>query len=198
MRITGGRFRGRRLTSFRGLKIRPTSDQVRESLFNILGQDLTGREVWDLFAGTGSMGLEALSRGASHAVFVDNSPTALGLIRRNLALCRCESSALVLRWDLRRGLPFGKTAPGPGMELVFLDPPYGLGLAPPILEQMARRIPMAAGCRVVVETRREEALRDAYGRLAGVDIRIYGDTKVTFYECTIQNGMQDGDLPRDL
>lgn len=198
MRITGGRLRGRHLAPFKGLRIRPTLDPVREAVFNILGQDLSGFVVWDLFAGTGSLGLEALSRGASEAVFVDNSPAALRLIRRNLAICGCEASALVLRWDLRKGLPYRQMATGRALELAFFDPPYDVGLVPPLLEEMAWRIPMAAGCRVVVETRKGEGLPETYGRLIKVDMRIYGDTRVTFYEYKTQDGVQDSDIPGDL
>jgi 16S rRNA (guanine966-N2)-methyltransferase len=85
MRITGGEVRGRRLESPKGMAIRPTSDRVREAIFNIIGQDLSGLNVLDLFAGTGSLGIEALSRGALHALFVDNSQKSINLIKKNLA-----------------------------------------------------------------------------------------------------------------
>ena len=101
MRITGGQVRGRILASPQGLKIRPTTDRVREAIFNIIGQDLSGLKVLDLFAGTGCLGLEALSRGALSALFIDNSQQAIKLIKKNLALCGYQTSGTVLRRDLR-------------------------------------------------------------------------------------------------
>ena len=104
MRITGGEKRGRRLASFKGSRIRPTSDRVREAIFNLLGQQMRGYRVLDLFAGTGALGIEAISRGARDAVFVDHSPEALQLIRKNLSLCGYEGRARLLRRDLSKGL----------------------------------------------------------------------------------------------
>ena len=105
MRITGGEARGRHLESPKGMAIRPTSDRVREAVFNIIGQDLSGIRVLDLFAGTGSLGIEALSRGASHAFFVDNSQKSIYLIKKNLVLCGYQDSASVVKINLRHGIP---------------------------------------------------------------------------------------------
>jgi 16S rRNA (guanine966-N2)-methyltransferase len=91
MRITGGRLRGRRLASFKGLDIRPTSDLVRGAVFDLLGHDLPEAKVLDLFAGTGSLGIEALSRGAAWALFIDHSPKAMDLISKNLKQCGLEA-----------------------------------------------------------------------------------------------------------
>ena len=91
LRITGGELKGRRLSPFRGPRIRPTSDKVREAIFSLIGQDVQGVRVLDLFAGTGSLGIEALSRGASWVHFVDNSLHSIELIRRNLSLCGYEN-----------------------------------------------------------------------------------------------------------
>ncbi|MBW2217733.1 MAG: RsmD family RNA methyltransferase, partial [Deltaproteobacteria bacterium] len=102
MRITGGQVKGRIIASPKGMNIRPTSDRVREAIFNLIGQDLSGLKVLDLFAGTGSLGLESLSRGTQHAVFIDNSQQALKLIRKNLVTCGFENSGTVLRRDLKK------------------------------------------------------------------------------------------------
>jgi 16S rRNA (guanine966-N2)-methyltransferase len=171
---------------------------VREALFNILGQDLSGLVVWDLFAGTGSLGLEALSRGASSVVFLEEAPSALRLIRKNLTLCRCEALGVVVKWDLRKGFPRGQQFLQRGFDLAFLDPPYGRGLVDPLLKALIARVPLGMGCRIVVETGKEEGLPTAHGGLVKVDTRIYGDTKVTFYEYEIQDGLQNSDLPWDL
>src|SRR5512139_37752 len=124
MRITGGRLRGRRLASFRGLEIRPTSDRVREAIFDLLGHHLAGERVLDLFAGTGSLRIEALSRGAAWALFIDRSPKALKLIVKNLKLCGLESQGAVLLKDLLKGFPRRHRLLEEKMDLVFVDPPY--------------------------------------------------------------------------
>lgn len=133
MRIVAGTLRGKTLADIGAgdpaAHLRPTSDRVRETLFNILnggayGDPVTGARVLDLFAGTGALGLEALSRGAAEAVFVDNGVVARSLLRENIALCRMQGRTKVFRRDATdlgpvQGAPF---------DLVFLDPPYGMGL----------------------------------------------------------------------
>ena len=100
MRITGGRVKARILASPKGLIIRPTTDQVREAIFSIIGQNLSGLKVLDLFAGTGSLGLEALSRDALFSFFIDNSQQSISLIKKNIALCEYQNSAFILKMDL--------------------------------------------------------------------------------------------------
>ena len=105
MRITGGQAKGRLLASLKGWNIRPTSDRVREAVFSLIGQDVTDFKVLDLFAGTGCLGIEALSRGASRALFIDNSIQSIKLIKKNLARCGYESLGFVWKKDLSKGLP---------------------------------------------------------------------------------------------
>lgn len=178
MRITGGELRGRHLSSFRGSRIRPTSDKVREAIFNLLGQETEGFRVLDLFAGTGALGLEALSRGAREAVFVDNSPEALKLIRRNLALCGYEARGALLKKDLTRGLPadLGRG----GIDLVFADPPYRKGYLLPLLSRLSSCPLLSPHATIVAEAGREEQLAEG-GGLSLVKTRIYGDTKICIY-----------------
>jgi len=132
VRIIGGAHRGRALASIgkgdAAAHLRPTSDRVREALFNVLaggyGDPASGARVLDLFAGTGALGLEALSRGAATATFVESGRTALSLLRENIARCGAGETARVLPLDARRPGP----NPGAPHDLVFLDPPYGKGL----------------------------------------------------------------------
>lgn len=133
MRIIGGRSRGLKLAEVGAgdpaAHLRPTSDRVREAIFNLVvnggyGNPVQGARVLDLFAGTGALGLEALSRGALHSTFVESGKVALGLLTRNIALMRAEGETTVLRRDV---LAIGVN-PGPTFDLVFLDPPYGKGL----------------------------------------------------------------------
>ena len=136
MRIIGGEFRGRRLASVgkgdEAARLRPTPDRVRESLFNILSGRgaIAGARVLDLFAGTGALGLEALSRGAAEAVFVENGRAAQRLLRENIALCGVGNRARILARDARRPGP----NPGAPFGLVFLDPPYGKALGEAALD----------------------------------------------------------------
>jgi len=124
MRVISGMARGRRLKEPPGFEIRPTSDMVKESVFNIVQFDIEGRRVLDLFAGTGQMGIEALSRGAKSAVFVDSDPEAAKLIRHNLKLCGLEDCASV---QIRDALKFLERDLDK-YDLVFIDPPYDTGL----------------------------------------------------------------------
>ena len=181
MRITGGRVRGRRLTSLKGLDIRPTSDRVREAIFNLIGQDVTGLRVLDLFAGTGSLGIEALSRGAVWALFLDNSLQSVKLIRKNLRLCNFESLGSIFRIDLIRGLPWRSPLMKRRFELVFFDPPYGKRFIPPLLTELADREILASPSVVVAESSKAETLPTAIGELHLVNTKTYGETKIHIY-----------------
>src|SRR4030043_980274 len=127
MRIIGGRSKGRMLASPKGQAIRPTSDRVKESIFNILQNKLGGKVVLDLFAGTGNLGIEALSRGAKKAIFVEKGRQALGLIQRNLTQFGLEKRSEILPRDVRRAIGILKQK-GESFDLILMDPPYEKGL----------------------------------------------------------------------
>jgi 16S rRNA (guanine966-N2)-methyltransferase len=180
MRIIGGARRGLKLAEVgegdQAAHLRPTSDRVREAIFNLLinahGDPVTGARVLDLFAGTGALGLEALSRGAVEAVFVDDGAKALALLRANIAKMRAEGETRVLRQDALRlganpGAPFG---------LVFLDPPYGKGLGEQALAAARKDGWLAPGAMIVWE---EGAAPQVPDRFTVTDQRKYGDTIVT-------------------
>ena len=181
MRITGGQVKGRRLASLKGLDIRPSSDKVREAIFDIIGQEITVFQVLDLFAGTGSLGLEALSRGASRALFIDNSQQSVGLIKKNLILCGYESSGSILKKDLTRGLPWKYSLMKKKYNLVFFDPPYGKDLIPPLLRELIEREILAPSSCVVAESSKVDILPATLGKLQLVTTRIYGETKIGIY-----------------
>lgn len=157
MRIVAGALKGRRLSSPKDNRIRPTSDRLRESLFNRLAHrddfDIAGARVADLFAGTGALGLEALSRGAAEAVFVEQSRAAIRLIRDNIAALGLEDRARVLAVDARK-LP----AAASPFNLVFLDPPYGKGLLPPALAALRSQGWLQPHSLIGAEIGAEEAL----------------------------------------
>ena len=181
MRIVAGRFRGRALAALGkgdpAAHLRPTSDRTRESLFNILaggrfGDPITDARVLDLFAGTGALGLEALSRGAAFATFVDDGMKALTLIRQNIALCGAESETRVVKRDARR-LPPNEDAP---YDLVFLDPPYGKGLGEVALSHALAQGWIAKDSLIVWE---ESAAITPPDGVEILDSRRYGDTVIT-------------------
>lgn len=181
MRIIGGTFRGLTLadvgTGEPSAHLRPTSDRVRESIFNLLinggyGDPVTGARVLDLFAGTGALGLEALSRGAAHACFVDDGRKAATLIRANIALTRTGDLADLIRIDATR---LGPTR-GQGFNLIFLDPPYGLGLGERALTAALAGGWLAPGAFVVWE---ENIAPLVPPPLDLVDQRRYGDTLIS-------------------
>lgn len=179
MRIIAGTCRGRRLASLgkgdAAAQLRPTSDRVRESLFSLLaaGHDdpVTGARVLDLFAGTGALGLEALSRGAEAADFVENGRVALGLLQQNIALCGMQDRARVIRRDARRPGP----APG-AHDLVFLDPPYGRALGEAALAAALEGGWIAPGALIVWE---ESMPVLAPAPLRLLEQRRYGDTTLS-------------------
>ncbi len=180
LRLTGGVARGARLCSVPGVEVRPALARMRVSVFGVLGPRLEGARVADLFAGSGSLGLEALSRGAARAVFLDTDPRCLDVIRRNLEKLRFAERAEVIRASAF------EAAPGLGpANFAFVDPPYSFyeersAEMRRLVETLLERVVVPPDGRVVVEHRRGRGL----GSVAGgkiVDERQYGCTVVTFY-----------------
>jgi 16S rRNA (guanine966-N2)-methyltransferase len=174
-------LRGRRLASFKGLEIRPTSDRVREAIFDILGHHLRGEKVLDLFAGTGSLGIEALSRGATWALFIDHSPKAIELMGKNLKLCGLETEGVVLRKDLLKGFPRRHRLLEEKVDLVFVDPPYRKGILLPVLEGLCSLGILGSSATLVAQSEQSAVLPARVRSLEMVKSRIYGDTRITLY-----------------
>jgi 16S rRNA (guanine966-N2)-methyltransferase len=188
LRIISGSARGRKLLApgqrF-GDSVRPTSDRAREAIFNILAAKVAGARVLDLFAGTGALGLEALSRGAVSTVFVDGQRSVTELIEKNLALCGFAGRATVLQKDLARGVAFlSAQQPAGGFDLAFLDPPYGSKLALRVLESLASGNFLAAQAIVVLEDAAEAQYPENMGSLACFDRRRYGEAGFWLYHHT--------------
>jgi len=181
MRIISGNRRGLRLASVgdgdAGAHLRPTSDRVRENLFNILGHIATidGARVLDLFAGTGALGFEALSRGAAHVTFVDDGSAARALLRENTALMKAGGDVKVFRRDATK---LGERQGGP-FDLVFLDPPYGKALGEKALVSAVEGGWLAQGATIVWE---ENAAQVAPVGFELMDQRRYGETHITILE----------------
>ena len=174
--MIAGEARGRRLTGIRSSAIRPTSDRVREALFSALGAAVPGARVLDLYAGSGALGIEALSRGAASAVFVDSDREAVAAIGENLALTGTDDRASVVRRSVASFLTAGRHGP---FDLVFLDPPYAQG--PPVqdLEALVAGGFLDGEASVVLEARGPEVIPPVEG-LAVVSRRRYGDTTLVF------------------
>lgn len=175
MRVITGKARGRRLLEPAGMQIRPTADVVKEAVFNIIQFDVEGRRVLDLFAGTGQLGIEALSRGAAECVFVDESREALKIVRENLSRCRLEGR--VVQSDGPAYLErCGK------FDIVFLDPPYDTTLLDKCLEIVQNVDMLTDGGIIVCESRREKVLPEPEAPLSRVLERSYGKIKITVYK----------------
>jgi 16S rRNA (guanine966-N2)-methyltransferase len=182
MRIIAGRHRGRRLAAPTGPTARPTADRARQALFNILAHtdlvELEGAVVMDAFAGTGALGLEALSRGAAHAVFMDNNGGSLAAIHANIAMLGEQARATVLSADA--ATPPKASRP---CTLALLDPPYHSGLVGPCLEGLARQGWLTPDALAVVEVASAEPFTPPAG-FATVDERVYGAARLVFVQAT--------------
>jgi 16S rRNA (guanine(966)-N(2))-methyltransferase RsmD len=180
LRIVAGRWGGRPIRAPRGLSVRPTTDRVREAVFGILGDRVEGASVLDLFAGTGAMALEALSRGAAEAVLVESSPVAFASLRGNVEALGAEE-AVCLPLDYRKAIR-GLASKGRRFSLVFLDPPYGSGLVGRSAAELHRAGILSPGAVAVAERAArdpEESVPEGWEERTA---RRYGDTRITLYD----------------
>ncbi|MCL2461657.1 MAG: 16S rRNA (guanine(966)-N(2))-methyltransferase RsmD [Defluviitaleaceae bacterium] len=155
MRVISGAARGRKLLSPDGLETRPTADRFRETLFDIIGPDIRGGAFLDLFSGSGAIGVEAISRGAESAVFVDNSPAALKIIEKNIGLVKFQAQSLVLAMDCLEALRF-LAEKGRMFDYIFMDPPYHRNLCPVCLEAIGKLGLLREGGIVIIERASDE------------------------------------------
>ncbi len=180
MRVIGGSAKGRRLATLRTRALRPTPDRVREALFNILGDRISDARMLDLFAGSGAVGLEALSRGASAVVFVEAHEPACRLIEKNLLLCGLDERATVWRTDALQALRLLK-AEGARFDLIFLDPPYQGPLVEEALGELGDGVLLAPEAQVVAEHFFKRTLPRQFGRLSCTRVARFGDVALSFY-----------------
>jgi 16S rRNA (guanine966-N2)-methyltransferase len=190
VRVTGGRLAGRRFRAPRGAAVRPTADRVRESLFASL-PSLEGARVLDLYAGSGALGIEALSRGAAHAVFVERARAAAACLEANLDALGLRGASRVVRADVRATL--GRLAREAGrFDLILADPPYGDPRLGAVLRALAAAELLAPEGTLVLETSWRHPPGDALG-LGPVGERRYGETLVRFYERAAGRGAREGE-----
>lgn len=184
MRVIAGTARGRRLATPKDGTVRPTADRVREALFSILTSrraNLAGCRVLDLFAGTGALGIEALSRGAAAAVFVDSRHSSLLLVEKNLALTGLTANGRTVAMDARQALAL-LARQGTRFDLVFCDPPYrDLELRDQVLVSLGSGELLTADAIVIMEGSARDLVPETVGLLHRDDSRIYGDTAITFF-----------------
>ena len=183
MRIIGGKFKGRTLSAPPGRDVRPTSDRAREGIFNILSHSIDwngfdGQTVLDVFSGTGALGLEAMSRGATRGVFIDNDPASLNCLRSNAASLGEASNITPLKLDVTRLAPPPRIAGAP-LGLIFLDAPYGSNLTDQTLLGLSNKGWIANAGIVIVETGKDEELTIPR-QFEILDTRTYGAAQVTF------------------
>jgi 16S rRNA (guanine966-N2)-methyltransferase len=179
LRIIGGKLKGRKLLPLKGMDLRPTADRVKEAIFDILQNYIRGKRVLDLFAGTGALGIEALSRGACQAVFVEGSARSRAILFKNIEACGLQGQAVVVGREVREGIKILEKR-GENFDLVFLDPPYGKGLARHALQAISRGSLLAPRAWIVAEHSSSENL-DSVPSLERTDQRRYGITQVSFF-----------------
>jgi 16S rRNA (guanine966-N2)-methyltransferase len=185
MRVIAGKYRSRALRSLKGRKLRPTSDRLRETLFNILGPNIEGATFVDLFAGTGAVGIEALSRGARHVIFVERHPPAAALIRRNLESLGIIPGAEILGMDVLRGIE-QLEASRVHTQFIFLDPPYAANEEyESVLEALGESPIVAPEARVIVEHLRKREMPDRVGELELARVVEQGDAALSFYRLAL-------------
>ncbi len=186
MRVIGGKLRGRKLCAFKESSTRPTTDRVRESIFNIITPNLPRERALDLYAGTGAMGIEALSRGVKEAHFVDNNSSASEVIKKNVEALGLSERAKLFKIDVD-GFLDTLTEGEQGYDLIFIDPPYSAGLSATTLEKAAKSNALIKGALVVVEAGKrepisEEILERGFKGLTQIDFRKYGDSLIYIFK----------------
>ncbi|HEX3371459.1 MAG TPA: 16S rRNA (guanine(966)-N(2))-methyltransferase RsmD [Candidatus Acidoferrales bacterium] len=185
MRVIAGIYRSRILKSLKGLALRPTSDRLRETLFNVLGAGIRGARFLDVFAGTGAVGIEALSRGADHVSFIENHASTAALIRKNLAALKIDSGGTVICADAIRGLEILEakvTDSDTAYDYIFIDPPYAA------TADYSRTLQKIGACKllaergmVTVEHRKTFDLPESFATLKRVRVLRQGDAALSFY-----------------
>ena len=179
IRIIGGELKGRKLVAVAGKETRPTADRVRESIFNILGDRVRGAHVLDLYAGTGALGIEALSRGAASVLFAEDHKAALAALERNIKACSLHGRVRTIRWNILNNLNIIDSH-RPAFNLVFIDPPYNMDMIQPTLSNLGLCRCLDSGALMVIEHSPKEPIPENLPEYKISDQRRYGKTLVSF------------------
>lgn len=181
MRVISGKAKGRRLLSVKGMATRPTTDSIKESIFNILPGEFEGKEVLDLFGGFGNLGIEALSRGAKNTVFIESNPKASSVIKKNLRNCGFIDRGKVIGTTVAKGIKILEIRKKK-FDLIFLDPPYKRGMLQKTLMRISQSNVLKDNTLIIAEHSLSEPLNDTIERLTLTDQRRYGTTLISFFE----------------
>jgi 16S rRNA (guanine966-N2)-methyltransferase len=185
MRVIGGTYGGRRLRTVEGMDVRPTSDRMRETLFNILRPHVEGSRFLDICAGSGAIGLEAISRGAAQVTFIDNSRRACSVIEANLHTLGLENEGAIMNRDAATALKHLAQA-GKVFDIAFFDPPYASDIYHTVMRLLDEQSLLSVDAIVVVEHRAKTPLKDQYGRLRMYRVIKQGESALAFYAVTAE------------
>lgn len=177
MRIIAGTAGGRKLKSIRNTGVRPTLDRVKESIFNMLGNSIVNSIVADLFAGFGGLGLEAVSRGADHVIFVEKDYRNIQVIKENIKICKFQDKTDIVKDDVFK---FLKRTESAGLDLIFMDPPYGKEIVDGVLNDIIIRKIMSPQGIIIVEHHKDDKIEE-HRELQKLKDRSYGDTVIKIF-----------------
>ncbi len=180
MRVIAGIYKGRRLKTLEGMRVRPTSDRLRETLFNVLAPRIEGADFVDVCAGSGAVGIEALSRGAANVTFIESSRKAAGVISENLRQCDIREGVRVINRDALTALKY-LASREMKFDIIYFDPPYDSDIHSPVLWQIAKQNILAEDGIVIVEHRRQTLLTPDYDQLRPYREIVQGESCLTFY-----------------
>lgn len=179
MRIISGKYKGRPLVPFEAEHIRPTTDRVKETLFNKWMFDVEGSKVVDLFSGTGNLGIEALSRGATSVIFVEKHPKSIAILKQNLEKLKVPASDYrIINMDV---LQYLKSYEGDAFDLIFADPPFTQRMAHAVIEAASKSVAFGEQTLMAIESERTETVEENYGDIERYDQRKFGDKILSFF-----------------
>lgn len=177
MRIIAGQFKGHRLVAFKANHIRPTTDRVKETIFNKIQSTIPGAIVLDLFSGTGSLGLEALSRGAESIQFVDSHSKSIQILNQNVDKLGVRGSVSITKQDVLRYIAQGEGK----FDLIFIDPPFTKKMGDQVMEALSRSKLYKAGTLILIESTKHENMKDQYLDLQRIDVKSFGDKDLSVF-----------------
>lgn len=182
MRIISGKFKGQHLVSFKADHIRPTTDRVKETVFNILQAEIPGAQVLDLFSGTGNLGIEALSRDCQLVTFVEKNKKSLNILNENIQKLKITSGYRIVSQDVFK---YAKTYSGDGFDVIFADPPFTESIADQVVQAVNDSRLFHSSTLLAIESGRREKILDDYSRLTRYDFREFGDKFLSLYRVKI-------------
>lgn len=179
MRVIAGKYKGHNLISFQGEHIRPTTDRVKETLFNIIRNEIEGARVLDLFAGTGNLGIESLSRDCQNVIFVEKHPKSIQIVKENIAKLKIKEDYQIIHKEV---FAFLKSYSGEAFDIIFADPPFTEKMGHLVVQAIDRSHTIGAQTLLAIESLKQERMDEEYERLYRYDQRIFGDKILSFYK----------------